>query len=169
MRSKINLTKQIFGFSLVSLLMQACTAVPVPVPVPVPATKTTTETPMPRNQPAQPSIYVPPSYSVDAIKEIRETEYAKKLAALNVRNPIRDAHNEAAKENRYLWIYQSGRGGKTKAPGLTEAQLASNVSCPLRRIDGLGDTIYGDTHLKYRVAIRKYANQFNQTMLKYCR
>ena len=119
MRHEIITIKQSISFVLIGLLMQGCTAVPAPTP------KTTTETPMPRTQAAQPSNYVPPSYSVDAIKETRETEYAKKLAAINVRNPIRDAHNEAAKGNPHLWIYQSGRGGKTKAPGLTEAQQLS--------------------------------------------
>lgn len=138
----------------ISLFIQACTATPPP----------------------STSGYVPrtsgnntPSYSTDLIKQKREAEYAQKLAAIKRQNPIRDAHNLAAQGNKYLWVYQSGRGGSTKAPGLSTQQLSNLRGCQLVLLQGMGDTIYGDNHLKYRIAARNYAKQFNLTMLPYCR
>lgn len=139
------------SFITISVIVQGCTAVPAPEPY------------VPRTQSNEAS-----NYSVGTIKQKREREYANKLAALQKRNPVRDAHNLASERNIYLWVYQSGRGGKTKASGLTAQQLA-NANCRLRQMDGMGDAIYGDNHLKYRIANRRYASQFNKVMLRYCK
>lgn len=155
MKRNMKKIKQLSSYMLISIVLPACTEVPSSM-----ASKPHINTP---------SNYTPPNYSIGNIKQKREAEYAQKLSALKRKNPVNDAHNEAAKGKAYLWVYQSGRGGITKAPGLSEAQLANNTSCSIRQIAGLGDMIYGETHLKYRVAIRKYANQFNKVMLRYCR
>ena len=130
-----------------SLLMQACVATPV---------KT-------NNQQSNNAG----EFSVEDIKQREEAEYAQKLERLNKRNPVQDAQQSISQGEYYLLAYQSGRGGINKAPGLTQAQ-AKNSLCRFKRLDGLGDSIYGENHLKYRVKIRQYASQFNQTMYAFC-
>lgn len=106
-------------------------------------------------------------FSVEKIKKQRELEYAKKLTFLNKRNPVQDARQAQTEGKILLLMYQSGRGGTNKVPGLTHQQVA-NTACKFKQLDGLGDSIFGNNHLKYRVAVRKYASQFNLAMLPYC-
>jgi hypothetical protein len=40
--------------------------------------------------------------------------------------------------------------------------------CTLKTLDGLGDVIYGENHLKYRVAMRKFAMRYNIAMKSAC-
>ncbi len=145
---------KLLGIMSISLFIQACTATPPP----------STSGYVPRS-----STMSTPSYSTDRIKQKREAEFAQKLIAIQQRNPVRDAHNLASQGNKYLWAYQSGRGGSTKAPGLTRQQLTNLRGCSLVQLKGMGDVIYGDNHLKYRVAARNYAKQFNLAILPYCR
>ncbi len=102
------------------------------------------------------------------IQKNREDQYAQKLHALNGRNAAQDAQRAIASGQHYLLGYLSGRGGSLKAPGLNRQQ-SSTSRCGYKRLDGFGDTLYGKSHLKYRVALRRYANQFNKLMYPYCR
>lgn len=111
--------------------------------------------------------YADNRFSIDKIKKKRENIYAVKLLELNNRNPVSDVKSAVARKNYYLLSYNSGRGGMNKVPGVTPQQLAKN-HCDFRALEGLGDSIYGENHLKYRVAIRRYANTFNKMMLSYC-
>ena len=133
-----------------SLLMQACVAAP--------------NTPPSSSQPDDFSS----RFSVEAIKQRREAEYAQKLADLNKLDPAEEV-KKALKSNKvYLLAYQSGRGGETITPGLIEPQ-AIEVKCRVLQLDGMGDAIYGENHLKYRIALRKYASEFNALMYPNCR
>lgn len=133
-----------------SLLMQACVAAP--------------NTPPSSSQPDDYSS----RFSVEAIKQRREAEYAQKLADLNKLDPAEEV-KKALKSNKvYLLAYQSGRGGETITPGLVEPQVIE-VKCRILQLDGMGDTIFGENHLKYRVALRKYASEFNALMYPNCR
>ena len=106
-------------------------------------------------------------FSVEGIKHNREALYAKKLKKLKKRKPKKDAYSAIAHGHYYLMSYRSGRRGVHRVPGLTKDQLSSN-RCKYRTIAGLGDSIYGESHLKYRIAIRRYASTFNKTMFPYC-
>lgn len=106
-------------------------------------------------------------YSVESIKQQREAEYAKKLLALKKRDPVLDAQSIIASGKIHLLAYQSGRGGIHKAPGLSDAQ-ASHAKCKFKLLDGMGDVIYGENHLKYRIAIRRYAQRYNQVIYPFC-
>ena len=105
---------------------------------------------------------------VKDIKKRREDEYTQKLNALKYRNPVQEAQQAIAARQYYLLAYEGGRGSPTKAPGLSSSQ-AANSRCSFKRLDGFGDSIYGVNHLKYRIALRKFARQFNQRMFAYCR
>ncbi len=133
----------------ISLLMQACVAAP--------------NTPPSSSQPDQFSS----RFSIEGIKQRREAEYAQKLADLNRLDPAEEV-KKALKSNRiYLLGYQSGKGGSTVTPGLVEPQ-AINQKCRVLQLDGMGDSIYGANHLKYRIALQKYASEFNALMFPNC-
>lgn len=139
-----------FIVSIMSLLLaQACMA-----------------TPPPDRSPNNQSI-ASERFSVERIKNNREALYAKKLKELKKKNPKKDAHAAIKRGRYYLMSYRSGRRGVHKVPGLTKQQLASH-HCKYRTISGLGDSIYGKNHLKYRIAIRHYASKFNKTIRPYC-
>ena len=130
--------------------MQACVAAP--------------NTPTPSSQPDQYSD----RFSVEKIKQRREAEYAQKLADLNKMNPANEVQKAVNNNSIYLLAYQTGKGGSTQIPGLNEQQT-SNIKCRVLQLDGMGDAIYGENHLKYRAAIQKYASQFNVAMYPNCR
>ncbi len=129
-------------------LIQACSTTVAPKPVTKPA----------------PS---PESYSVENINREQEKIYAQKLAELNKKNPQKEAASAIARRNYYLLSYLSGRAGRNKIPGISQQQLSNN-RCRYRVLKNLGDTIYGENHLRYRVAIRQYAATFNKVMRPYC-
>ena len=133
----------------VSLLMQACVATPNTSPS--------------SSQPDQFSS----RFSIEAIKQRREAEYAQKLVALNKLDPASEV-KKALKNNKvYLLAYQSGKGGSTITPGLVEPQ-AFDLKCKVLQLDGMGDAIYGENHLRYRIALQKYASKFNALMFPNC-
>ena len=106
-------------------------------------------------------------FSIEDIKQRREAEYAQKLADLNKLDPA-DEVKKALKSNKvYLLAYQSGRGGETITPGLVEPQ-AIEQKCKVLQLDGMGDAIYGENHLKYRIALQQYASKFNALMFPNC-
>ncbi len=149
--TKVNQVNKIIAIIGISSVMQACVAAP--------------------NNPP-PSSYQPDAnssrFSIEGIKQRREAEYAKKLIDLNKKNPAYEAQKAIENNDIHLLTFHSGRGGSIAVPGIEESQV-KNVNCRLVQLDGMGDSIYGENHLKYRVAIQKYASEFNATMFTYCR
>ena len=107
-------------------------------------------------------------FSIETIKKQKEAEYAKKYADLKQMNPSVEVAKAVKNNSIYLLAYQSGRGGARLIPGLVEPQ-PTNINCRVLQLDGMGDSIYGENHLKYRVELRKYASEFNAKMFSYCR
>lgn len=95
-----------------------------------------------------------------------DQKYASDLDALTKRNPQAEAQQAMARGERFLIGYYSGRAG-LKVPGLSSEQQASQT-CKVNTVDGLGDVIYGENHLKYRIAMRNFAKAFNTEMLNVC-
>ena len=95
-----------------------------------------------------------------------DQKFANDLEALSKRNPQREAQQAMASGERFLIGYYSGRAG-LKTPGLSGEQQASHT-CKINAVDGLGDVIYGENHLKYRIAMRNFAKAFNTEMLSVC-
>lgn len=95
-----------------------------------------------------------------------DQKFADLLKELSQRNPKLEAQQSIASGNPFLLAYYSGRAG-LKVPGLTSEQQAKK-RCPLKTIDGLGDVIYGENHLKYRIAMRNFAKIFNTNMSATC-
>ena len=102
--------------------------------------------------------------STESIKNRREQQYQQMLANLQQRNAVQEARSAIAQGNYYVMGYYVGRGGLT-IPGINVRQNR----CRVQQLDGMGDVIYGDSHMKYRIAAKRFANQFNQVMLPYCR
>ena len=148
--TKVYQVKKIITIASISLLMQGCVAVP-------------------NNSPSsnQPDNYSS-RFSVEGIKKREEAKYAQKLGDLSKKNPVIEAQKAIANDDLHLLTFQSGRGGSTTVPGIENLQV-KNVNCRLLQLDGMGDSIYGENHLKYRVAIEKYASEFNRVMHPYCR
>jgi len=95
-----------------------------------------------------------------------DSEYADLLASLSQRNPVTEAEQDMASGQRSVMGYYAGRAG-LKIPGFTQQQQARQ-QCSLRTLDGLGDVIYGENHLKYRVALRRFAKAYNIAMMPAC-
>ena len=102
--------------------------------------------------------------STQAIKQREEQRYAHLLTQLQRRNAVQEARTAIARGDYHVMGYYAGRAG-LKIPGMK----ASQNRCAVQQQDGMGDILYGDNHLSYRVALRRFANQFNQVMLPYCR
>ncbi|KAG1661930.1 hypothetical protein GQR58_021206 [Nymphon striatum] len=128
----------------ISILMQACVAVPN-------ESSSNKSSSQPSNR-----------FSIENIKKQKEAEYAKKYADLKKMNPSVEVAKAVKNNSIYLLAYQSGRGGARLIPGLVEPQ-PTTVKCRVLQLDGMGDSIYGENHLKYRVALRKYASAFAQS------
>jgi len=144
----INL-RPIISLALISLLLQSCNAGPdTPRPI--------APTPQAVGSPQSP-VSSPSS---------RDSEYANLLQGLSQRNPEIEAQQALARGERSILGYYAGRAG-LKLPGLTPEQQASQ-RCRLKTLDGLGDVIYGENHLKYRVALRKFAKRYNIAMMPVC-
>ena len=142
--------KKLLLISGISLLMQACVAVPN-------ESSSNRSSSQPNNR-----------FSIEKIKKQKEAEYAKKYADLKKMNPSVEVAKAVKNNSIYLLAYQSGRGGARLIPGLVEPQ-PTNINCRVLQLDGMGDSIYGENHLKYRVELRKYASEFNAKMFSYCR
>lgn len=145
------IVKTIVLIASFSLLLQACAEIPVK-----------------QEKKHKPIVKLPYAASTEAIKNRNENKYAQKLQALNNKNPILEAQQEASIGYHFFLGFQGGRGGARTIPGLT-LQQAKSSSCGIKRLDGFGDTIYGENHLKYRIALRNYAKKFNGVMYSYCR
>ena len=138
----------IIGFLSTMLLLQACNAGP--------------DTPRPVTQTPQSTVSPQASSNTAA----RDGEYIGKLQNLLQRNPEMEAQQAMARGERILMGYYAGRAG-LKFPGLSPEQQ-SNQTCTLKTLDGLGDVIYGNDHLKYRVELRKFAGRYNIAMMPVC-
>ena len=143
------ISRQPLGLMLAALMLQACNAGPdTPRPIShTPQTVGSSERPAPSGS-------------------SRDGEYADLLIGLSQKSPVLDAQQAMARGERNVLGYYAGRAG-LKVPGLTPQQQASQ-RCALKTLDGLGDVIYGENHLKYRVALRKYAKAYNIAMIPAC-
>ena len=139
----------IIGLITTAMLLQACNAGPE-TPRPIAHTPQATSSPQPMNE------------NITS----KDMEYVSLLQGLSQRNPEQEAQQAAARGEMNILGYYAGRGG-LKLPGLTPEQQAVQ-KCTLKTLDGLGDVIYGDNHLKYRVAMRKFAGRYNLAMLSAC-
>ena len=132
------------------LILQACLGNPIPP----------TTNPEPKQAPSR--------FSITEIKKKQEAKYAQLLIELNAKNVAEEVEKAKQNNTQYLLAYSAGRGGAMKAPGLTESQFKQN-KCKMVLLDGMGDSIYGENHARFRVAQRQYAIEFNTLMLPYCR
>ncbi|PWQ94663.1 hypothetical protein [Leucothrix arctica] len=145
---KLSLT---IGLLLSALLIQGCNAGP------------DTSKPIKRSAPDPAGSLQPKALSNT---ESKDQQFAELLQALENRNPNTEAQQAIRNGTPNVLGYYSGRGG-LKVPGLTSEQQASQ-RCKLNTIDGLGDVIYGENHMKYRIAIRAFAKTYNSNMLAVC-
>ena len=139
------------GFLLSTLLIQGCNAGP------------DTSKPIKKST-AEPvgSLY---SKTVSSTAT-KDQKFAELLQALESRNPNTEAQQAIRNGTPNVLGYYSGRGG-LKVPGMTTEQQA-NQRCKLNTIDGLGDVIFGENHMKYRIAIRAFAKTYNSNMIAVC-
>ncbi len=145
--------KTFYVTALVALTLQACAAAPIE-----------------KNEKAAnlPNKELADRFSIKAIKEKREAEFASKLRELNAKSPSQEVQSALRVNNFYLYSYFSGRGGQAIVPGLIEPQPIL-TKCKLVQMDGMGDAIYGPNHMRYREANRKYSAEFNRGMVSFCR
>ena len=122
------------------------------------------DTPRPINK-SSTTAGSPQIQSVSHVSE-KDQEFAELLQALSQRNPQREASEAMANGTPNILGYYGGRAG-LKTPGLTVEQQAKQ-RCKLNIIDGLGDVIYGENHMKYRIAMRNFAKAYNSSMLTAC-
>jgi len=144
----INLQRPL-GLLFTGLLLQACNAGP--------------DTPRPVT--LKPQTVGSPQKSASSISA-KDREYADLLVVLSQRDPMAEARRDIASGQRNVMGYYAGRAG-LKIPGLTPQQQAAQ-RCSLKTLDGLGDVIYGENHLKYRVALRRFAKAYNIAMIPAC-
>ena len=104
------------------------------------------------------------STSTASIKQTKEQEYQRLLHELEQKDANRDAQQAIERGDIHVLGYQAGRG-QFKIPSVDQSQNR----CAIKQIDGMGDVIYGESHLKYRIAVKAYASQFNQIMVRHCR
>ena len=136
----------LIGMVSAVLMLQACNAGPnTPRPI--------TNTPQPTTSPQS------------SVSE-RDSQYINLLQELSRRNPEVEAQQAIAAGDRSVMAYYAGRAG-LKIPGFNGEEQAAQ-SCSLKTLDGLGDVIYGENHLKYRVALRNFARSFNTAMKPIC-
>lgn len=137
------------SFLLSGILLQACNAAPESTRPMKPD--------IPRNS---------PQASASSSVNIEDQKYASDLAELSQRNPQLEAQQAISRGDHFILGYYSGRAG-LKTPGLSSEQQASQ-RCKVTTVEGLGDVIYGENHLKYRIAMRNFAKAFNTSMLGVC-
>lgn len=129
------------------LILQACNAGPNP------------------SRPASPPQAIKVAATTEAISNA-EIDYAARLQALQTRDPAAEAQQAAMRGEHTVLGYYSGRAG-LKIPGLSDPNQKG--SCSVNPLDGMGDVIYNEAHLRYRVAMRNFAKAFNTSMLPHCR
>ena len=117
-------------------------------------------------RPAAPSPQTAASQKPSQATTSRDDKYIELLEDLSRRNPTIEAQQAIARGERQVMAYYAGRAG-LKIPGLTQKQQTAQ-RCSLKTLDGLGDVIYGENHLKYRVALRRFAETYNIAMVPAC-
>lgn len=133
-----------------SVMMQACVAKPI-----APASS------------SQQSTQSPNRFSITEIKKKEEAKYAQKLIELNAKDAAKEVKKAQENNTLHLLIYYTGKGGPMKIPGLTETQF-KNHKCEIISLEGMGDSIYGENHFRFRLAQEQYASEFNTLMLPFC-
>lgn len=104
------------------------------------------------------------SADIASIKQREEQRYQVLLAELNQRDPVAEANAAISRGDLRMLAYQAGRGGIT-LPGFP----GETAGCGVILLDGMGDVIFGKQHLQYRVALRRFATQYNQLVYPHCK
>ena len=101
--------------------------------------------------------------STSSIITDKETEYARLYQLFKNKSGAQDAKDSASAGVRSIKVIYAGRGN-TVIPAFDSAPK----NCKLVAIDGMGDVLYGENHLKYRKLMRAYAEAFNTEMKQHC-
>ena len=101
--------------------------------------------------------------STSTIISNKELEYARLYQLNKYKSGTQDAIESAKSGIRTVKVIYSGRGS-TLIPAFEEAPK----NCEFDAVEGMGDVIYGENHMKYRKLMRIYAKDFNQIMTAYC-
>lgn len=102
--------------------------------------------------------------STQSIKKQEEQNYAQLLKILKTKSAGQDAQQAITRGDIQILGYQAGRGG-LQTPGYNGQQNR----CKITIMDGMGDMIFGQNHMNYRLALTQYMTRYNQIMLPYCR
>jgi len=116
----------------------------------------------PKKEEAEPVIIK--TSSTTTLIQKNEKNYASLYHFYKNRSGSEDAKKALKAGRKVLKVFYAGRGGV-----VIPAFESKPKNCLQEPIEGMGDVIYGDSHLKYRKVMRRYAKQYNQTMLAYCR
>ena len=107
--------------------------------------------------------------SAAEIKAKEEQKYAAELVRVKKMNAAKNAVAAQELGFPYLLAHYAGRSAAMVLPGLDQAEYKNaQAKCPVLILDGMGDTIYGKTHMAYRKAMTDYAAQFNKITYKAC-
>jgi hypothetical protein len=80
-------------------------------------------------------------------------------------NPVNDALQALKQKDTDLWAYSTRIG--PKVPGVDADSLPAVLQKhPLKLAPAMGDVIYGNDHLELRLKFVKYAQRYNQEILK---
>lgn len=125
------------------------------------------------NTPPQTTRHTIPKFSTNTLQAVstsnisaEDQKFRELLQTLSKRDPKLEAQQAIISGDHFLIGYYSGRAG-LKVPGLSSQQKETQ-RCTLKTIDGLGDVIYGENHLKYRIAMRNFAKVYNTNMSEVC-
>ncbi len=107
--------------------------------------------------------------SAREIKSEKEQYYAAELARIKARDASRDARAAQKLGFPYLLARYGGRSATLHIPGLDESETGiAKQRCPLLILEGMGDVIYGSSHMAYRKAMTDYASTFNKINFRVC-
>ncbi|RVU85553.1 hypothetical protein EOL70_06280 [Leucothrix sargassi] len=143
--------RHVAGCLLSAVLIQGCNAGP--------------ETTKPANTPTGSTPTNPIPSGLNSVKQ-KDQYYAERLVGIQSRDAVAEAQQALAKGAPNVLGYYSGRAG-LKVPSFTAEQQAKQ-RCKLNTIEGMGDVIYGENHMKYRIAMRDFAKTYNSQMLAVC-
>ena len=106
-------------------------------------------------------------FSIEKIKQERETYFAKKRLELKRMEPATEASRAIKSNDAYFMVVSAGRGSGQSIPGLVEPQLQIH-NCRTVAAEGMGDVLYGANHMSYRQELLTYMRQFNAIIAPYC-
>jgi len=97
------------------------------------------------------------------IKE-KESYFADLNNIYKNKDAIKAARDNLKAGSNVVKVFYAGRGGVV----IPEFNDAPN-NCLQESVEGMGDVIYGEQHMKYRQLMREYAKQYNLVMKAYCK